>query len=557
MNLASLVEELRPLPVTAPVGQVWNTADNIGSRQMTGIAYGNGVWVRVSGTSGTPVAERSVDGGATWVTETLPSVGSAIYGVCWGNGLFVAVGSAGYIATSPDGKTWASRSNPASGGATYYGCCYGNGLYLAFGGPTGTAGLLCSSPDGVTWTSRDPKFGSSYNPVNAGVWSGTQFVIVGGAGAAVVSTSPDGVTWTAQTISFAQPLGGVAYGNSIYVAVANASQNIATSPDGVTWTTRTPGITGSSAVLYSNGIFFATGGPTSRIAVDGINWTPVSTKAPSGLRACAAAPGQIIAVGYGSVSGGAMSTSVPAQVLPTPVVKIATTASWYRTTTFVAYTVDGSIGDVVIVGPTQAVASGGAPSAAPTSLTFISATPFSITFSWSNNGDGTSECRIWVDGVLWDPNVAPGNTTYTVQFAKNVPVGAHLIAVDHFLNGQASSQAGPTSMSTASAGSGPGSFTASAVSQTVDGRGRTWDQWTFTWTDVGPYEIWAAAVPRGAAAPAAPQSLWNLGSGYVAGAIVFSQLVGAAAPQDYYFWIRGTAPVTGFTALASNPLQAT
>ena len=553
MNQAALVEVLRPIPKTLPVSVGWtySTVGSGGAIHYSGIATdGVGVWVRV-GNSQSP--ERSVDGGQSWTAYALPTPGASVPTcVAWGNGQFVVVSTAGRVWTSPDAKTWAYQGQPLGTG-DLNGVCYGLGVWVA----VGAAGVLGSSPDAITWTGRTSQFGATY--ILAVACSGAAFVAVGGSGK--LSSSPDGFAWTAQTSTFgAVDITAVAFGNGTWLIVGNQA-NYATSPTGATWTSRTgaaPGGFFTNAALYSNGLFMAfwSNGATSP---DAITWTPITTGFGSTIYAGAGLAGKVIVVGQGYTSGftgPAWAISTPTIAPVAPLLKISTTANWYRTTTFLAYTVDGSIGDIVTVGPTQAVASGGGPSAAPTTLAFVSATPTSITFSWSNNGDTTSVNRVWVDGVIYDGSVAAGLTGYTVSFGKNVPVGAHLIAVDHWLNGQASTQAGPTSMSTTGAGSGPGSFTAS-LSTFEDGRGRDWDIWAFAWTDIGPWEIWMAAVPVGAVAPSGPQFQYATGSSYVSGTVGFSALVGTVSPRDYYFWIRGTTPQTAFTALTSNPLEAT
>jgi len=64
-------------------------------------------------------------------------------------------------------------------------------------------------------------------------------------------TSPDGITWTARSSGTLKNLNGVAYGNSIYVAVGY-SGTILTSPDGITWTERDSGISN-----YLSGVTFS------------------------------------------------------------------------------------------------------------------------------------------------------------------------------------------------------------------------------------------------------------------------------------------------------------
>ena len=93
-----------------------------------------------------------------------------LYGVTYGNGLFVVVGRNGTILTSSDGISWTSRTSGTSnslGGVTY-----GNGTFVTVGysitssststsdnsTPTITtekSTTTLTSSDGVTWTLRD------------------------------------------------------------------------------------------------------------------------------------------------------------------------------------------------------------------------------------------------------------------------------------------------------------------------------------------------------------------------------------------------------------------
>jgi hypothetical protein len=60
----------------------------------------------------------------------------------------VAVGDFGTILTSPDGVNWTQRASGT--GDWLWGVTYGNGLFVAVGG----GGTILTSPDGVNWTRR-------------------------------------------------------------------------------------------------------------------------------------------------------------------------------------------------------------------------------------------------------------------------------------------------------------------------------------------------------------------------------------------------------------------
>src|SRR5687767_8779429 len=98
---------------------------------------------------------------ANWTEQSNPQR-QDLQAVCWGNGLYVAVGEEtlgspsgdSYIVTSPDGITWTERSNPQS--LDLYGVVFGGGQFIAVGeltlGSPNSGAYILTSPDGVTWT---------------------------------------------------------------------------------------------------------------------------------------------------------------------------------------------------------------------------------------------------------------------------------------------------------------------------------------------------------------------------------------------------------------------
>ena len=217
------------------------------------------------------------------------------YGLAYGNGLWVAVGSAGVttIATSTDGKTWTSRGTATtnfgdaggSGRAVAYGKDgSGNNLWVA----TGTG--ITSSPDGITWTRRDTTELASGRAVAYGKdGSGNGFWVATGTGNnATIMTSPNGISWTISTATFGAASGsgyGIAYANGLWVVVGydrTGSGHVRTSTDGTNWTSRTlGGLSQGLAVAYGkdgsgNGLWVAVGQGSSNIIAtspNGITWT--------------------------------------------------------------------------------------------------------------------------------------------------------------------------------------------------------------------------------------------------------------------------------------------
>jgi len=97
-----------------------------------------------------------VDPRPPWTQRTSSFGTNAINGVTYGNGLYVAVGDSGQLATSPDGINWTQRTS-SFGTTAIYGVTYGNDLFVA----VGASGQLATSPDGINWTQRTSSFGAT------------------------------------------------------------------------------------------------------------------------------------------------------------------------------------------------------------------------------------------------------------------------------------------------------------------------------------------------------------------------------------------------------------
>jgi len=245
-------------------GVDWTTrTSGFGTTTIYGVTYGDGLYVAV-GSSGT--LTTSTDG-TTWTTRTSGFGATIIYGVTYGDGLYVAVGLSGKLTTSTDGNTWTTRTS-GFGTTHILGVTYGDGLYVA----VGSSAALTTSTDGTTWTTRTSGFGAT--SILGVTYGDGLYVAVGGSGK--LTTSTDGATWTTRTSGFGTTsIRGVTYGDGLYVAVGD-SGTLTTSPDGTTWTTRTSGFgtTSIRGVTYGDGLYVAVGNDgTLTTSPDGITWT--------------------------------------------------------------------------------------------------------------------------------------------------------------------------------------------------------------------------------------------------------------------------------------------
>ena len=69
-----------------------------------------------------------------------------LLGASHGDGTFIAVGNAGKIITSSDGKKW--RKNKVRTKKHLRGVAYGDGKFVI----VGNSGIIFTSPDSTTWT---------------------------------------------------------------------------------------------------------------------------------------------------------------------------------------------------------------------------------------------------------------------------------------------------------------------------------------------------------------------------------------------------------------------
>ena len=249
--------------ITAPRPDWTSRSSGFGTTYIYGVGFGDGLYLAV-GNSGTLTTSPD---GITWTSRTSGFGSTGIRDVTYGDGLYVAVARDGKLSSSPDGITWTSRTSGFGSGAISA-VTYGDSLFVA----VGDGGALTTSIDGTTWTTRTSGFGTS---VIYGVTYGDGlYVAVGDTGK--LTTSTDGITWTSRTSGFGTTrIYGVTYGDGLYVAVG-LSGTLTTSTDGTTWTTRTSGFgtTGINGVTYGDGLYVAVGDSgTLTTSTDGTTWT--------------------------------------------------------------------------------------------------------------------------------------------------------------------------------------------------------------------------------------------------------------------------------------------
>lgn len=271
--------------------------------------------------------------GTNWV-EQFSGMPVAVKSVACGPGVgFVAVGSGSsvsWVASSPDGVSW-TPGIPSVGNEDLRGVAYGAGRFVAVGHYGGTESSETGEP--TTWINHTPGWGQ-YN--NAGVWTGTNFVVVSTEG--MIRTSPDGIHWTlrdrpaerslrclacgaglvvaggdggtivtsdnqganwALQVSYIDTtINGIGYAAGTFVAMGAAGV-ILTSPDGTNWLAQYSGVNTTLRSVAHNGTTFVAVGDSGVVLTspDTINWTPQTVGDTRALNSVAYAEGLFVAVG--------------------------------------------------------------------------------------------------------------------------------------------------------------------------------------------------------------------------------------------------------------------
>lgn len=210
---------------------------------------------------------------SNWTARTTPYAGTAINSVTYSPtlGLWIHCGAGvGNMYSSPDAITWTQRT---AVNEDMYDGAWGGGKFVVVGGNTGATptSRIQTSPDGVTWTNQAPG-GAPSGPFGRVIWTGTSYLVVGGA--AATRRSLDGVTWN--VVDAAQGANLLASGNGIVVRdIAGAGNAIAVSKDdGLTWSTVSVPLTNLWRDACWTGQLWIVVGPNGIItSPDAATWT--------------------------------------------------------------------------------------------------------------------------------------------------------------------------------------------------------------------------------------------------------------------------------------------
>ncbi|MBI3797711.1 MAG: hypothetical protein HY268_12190 [Deltaproteobacteria bacterium] len=252
-----------------------------------GITWGNGQFVAVgSGSFNETEVLLSADG-SRWNKVSLGMAArplslskdgaGVLYGIAWNGTTFAAAGER--VLFSPEGKSWTITASFST--CTFTRVATHDAMFVAVGGYYGN-GCVATSPDGRQWTERTSGIENNAAVLSSVIWADSRFVATGNINrgrygiTSVFLTSPDGMTWSRQGATSDQLL-DVAWSGSLFVAVGNHRRQgvIFTSPDAKTWTKRATQVSDPFRTVLWNGSMFVTAGLNGTLftSPDGMVWT--------------------------------------------------------------------------------------------------------------------------------------------------------------------------------------------------------------------------------------------------------------------------------------------
>lgn len=220
-----------------------------------------------------------------WEKAPLGS-GKQIRAMTYGNGMYVAI-SDEVVKTSRDGARWETRPLGVDFRIKYpvtiHSIAYGNSVFVA----VGSEGFILTSGDGIKWEMKDTPLGDLYSVI----WDGEQFWTVGSRGS--MATSTDGRTWTTipyeeitgEATPYPSGFGDIKYYDSKYYLASGGFESVGRiyqSDDGRNWriVAENP-VDGYQFILYNGEHYVAiTGTGYTAYSGDGVHWVNAEAKLP-------------------------------------------------------------------------------------------------------------------------------------------------------------------------------------------------------------------------------------------------------------------------------------
>ena len=239
----------------------WHALDSSSSAaQLYGVAYGNNIFVAVG--VGYNYILTSIDG-ISWTVKTDSYTLGSLKDIAYGSNKFVAVGATnglynGTILVSSDNFASWQGGNSLGLVDDLQSITFGNGTFVASGTSNlGDTGVILTSTDGVNWSS---KFSESLTWIDKIIYGNGTFVAIGTneSGGVIFTSNDNGATWVLSATGLENSFSDVAFGNNTFVAVGGGGAILTSSDSGKTWVNRISGTTYYiTGIAFGNGVFVA------------------------------------------------------------------------------------------------------------------------------------------------------------------------------------------------------------------------------------------------------------------------------------------------------------
>ncbi len=230
-------------------GKVWSLAtSSLGGVALSGVACSGKRFVAVQ--SSQTNAYYSDDG----ISWTISAVGLTMRDVAFGNGRFLVVDTSGSGSESTNGGVnWGGSNLIDSNSGFLQTVTYANGLFLVGGDGSSPAGSVFTADTGTAgpWSASTPVVSASVNGLAFGNSVYVALEATGGTGDLYSSTNS--TVWSLRNVGQAAQLKGIAFGNGRFVVSGAAGGNhlLTHSTDGINWTGASPGGAGTiNAVAF-------------------------------------------------------------------------------------------------------------------------------------------------------------------------------------------------------------------------------------------------------------------------------------------------------------------
>jgi hypothetical protein len=243
-------------------GTSWTLVEPVVREYLCKVSFDAGRFVAVGGRSGSigepsgTAALFSSTDGVEW-SAYIPEGSGKLSGIAYGEGIWVATGDDGAIYSSADALSWEDHSWPGTANDLST-LVHGAGRFIAF---SRNRDRIYSSAEGTNWAISD---GAPVADVEAAASIGGQLIAVGGNG--LVATSTDGLTWIARRIHPSADFTGIVYAKGRYVIAG--LDHAAFSVDLVEWEVIEVE-SGPREIVYAEGWFV---GDDLTISRDGVHW---------------------------------------------------------------------------------------------------------------------------------------------------------------------------------------------------------------------------------------------------------------------------------------------